>query len=170
MLGDCPFCHRVMLTMDQKALEYDKIYIDFSKKPQWLLDANPAGSVPVLKDNEDYIPDSGAIVEYLEKKFPNPPVPVDDEGLAVGDGIFGAFRNLFLNKESAEEDSLKAALESELQKLEDKLKSSPGPFLGGKAFSAADCALLPKLHHATIVLGHYKKWTIPDSMTKVGFK
>eukprot|EP00210_Caulerpa_lentillifera_P005243 g5010.t1 len=167
VLGDCPFCHRALLAMEQKSLEFDKIYVEFNNKPQWLFDVNPEGTVPVLKDNEKYIPDSGAIVEYLEDKFPTPAVPVDEDGLAAGNGIFGAFRNFFLNKDAAQEESLKAAFEAELKSLNERLKVVPGPFLGGSTFNSADCLLLPRLYHAKTALGHFKKWTFPESLDKV---
>lgn len=38
VLGDCPFCHRVLLTLEEKELEYEKDYIDFNNKPDWLLE------------------------------------------------------------------------------------------------------------------------------------
>lgn len=153
--------------MEQKSLEYDRLYVEFSNKPQWLLDVNPEGTVPVLKDDEQYIPDSGAIVEYLENKFPTPSVPVDEDGLTAGNGIFGAFRNFFLNKDDDEEESLKSAFEEELKKFNEKLKSLPGPFLGGATFNAADCLLLPRLYHAKTALGKFKKWTFPEDLVQV---
>ena len=44
-----PFCHRSLLTLEEKHVPYTKTFIDFANKPQWLLDVNPAGSVPVMK-------------------------------------------------------------------------------------------------------------------------
>lgn len=39
-----------------------------------------------------------------------------------------------------------------------------GPFINGKEVTAADLALGPKLYHLEIALGHYKKWSVPDSL------
>ncbi|RVW86113.1 Glutathione S-transferase DHAR3, chloroplastic [Vitis vinifera] len=39
-----------------------------------------------------------------------------------------------------------------------------GPFINGKDISAVDLSLGPKLYHLEIALGHYKKWTVPDSL------
>lgn len=44
-----PFCHRALLTLEEKRVGYTTTLIDFDNKPQWLLDVNPAGSVPVMK-------------------------------------------------------------------------------------------------------------------------
>lgn len=169
-LGDCPFCHRALLTMEQKRLAYDRIYVDLKNKPAWLLEANPAGTVPVLKVQEQYIPDSDVIVEYLEEKFPLPSVPADPEGLQSGSGIFGAFRARLLNTDTSQESTLEKALHEEIMKLEKRLASMPGPFLGGDGFNAADAALLPRLYHTISALSHFKSWSIPEDCPKVTSK
>jgi glutathione S-transferase len=71
-----PFCHRALLTLEEKAVPYVPVYVDFNAKPQWLLDANPAGTVPLLREQgtEPWILDSGVIVNFLEEKFPDPPL------------------------------------------------------------------------------------------------
>lgn len=153
--------------MEQKALEYERMYVDFSNKPQWLFDVNPSGTVPVLKDGEKYIPESGVIMEYLENKFPNPSVPADPESSEAISGIFSAFRNYFLNKDPSQEETLKETLHAELSKLENRLGSLPGPFLGGETFNAADAEVLPRLYHAKTALGYYKNWTFPEDCSKV---
>lgn len=42
-----------------------------------------------------------------------------------------------------------------------------GPFVNGKQISAADLSLGPKLYHLEISLGHYKNWSVPDSLPYV---
>lgn len=44
------------------------------------------------------------------------------------------------------------------------LFSLKGPFINGEKISAADLSLAPKLYHLEIALGHYKKWSIPDTL------
>jgi hypothetical protein len=39
-----------------------------------------------------------------------------------------------------------------------------GSFVNGKEVSAVDLSLAPKLHHLEIALGHYKNWSVPDSL------
>ena len=43
-----PFCHRALLTLEEKHVPYTSTLIDFNDNPQWLLDLNPSGSVPVM--------------------------------------------------------------------------------------------------------------------------
>lgn len=42
-----------------------------------------------------------------------------------------------------------------------------GPFINGQDISAADLSLGPKLYHLEIALGHYKNWSVPDSLPYV---
>jgi glutathione S-transferase len=42
-----------------------------------------------------------------------------------------------------------------------------GPFINGKEVSAVDLSLGPKLHHLEIALGHYKNWSVPESLPHV---
>jgi glutathione S-transferase len=42
-----------------------------------------------------------------------------------------------------------------------------GPFINGEKVSAADLALGPKLYHLEIALGHYKNWSVPESLPYV---
>ncbi|KAM1078488.1 hypothetical protein TB2_025177 [Malus domestica] len=34
-LGDCPFCQRVLLTLEEKHLPYDLKLVDLGNKPEW---------------------------------------------------------------------------------------------------------------------------------------
>ena len=71
-----PFCHRVLLSAEEKEVPYTKGYIDFAAKPDWLLEVNPSGTVPVAKDLEtgEWIVDSGVIADHLEAKYPQHPL------------------------------------------------------------------------------------------------
>ena len=51
--------------------------------------------------------------------------------------------------------------------LENRSCFLKGPFINGKELSGADLALGPKLYHMEIALGHYKKWSVPDSLPVV---
>lgn len=128
---------------------------------------NPAGSVPVLKDGEKWVPDSGVIVEYLEETYPSPSVPADAEGDEAMGGIFKAFKEFLFNKEDDKSKELESALLVELDKVESLLAARGGSFLGGESLNAADAALLPRLYHMTTALGEYKSWSLPDSLPKL---
>eukprot|EP01025_Chloroclados_australasicus_P065819 TRINITY_DN897_c2_g1_i1.p1 TRINITY_DN897_c2_g1~~TRINITY_DN897_c2_g1_i1.p1 ORF type:complete len:223 (-),score=28.27 TRINITY_DN897_c2_g1_i1:50-718(-) len=162
--GDCPFCHRVYLYAESKGVKYDLEYIDFANKPQWLLEVNPEGTVPIIKVGEQYIPDSGKICEYLEEKYPEPSMKATkSEGL--GNTFFGAFRGFLLAKDEEAKEK-EAALLEELKTLNDFLASN-GPFFGGDSLDATDCSLAPKMYHMKTTLSHFKNWEIPDQFPAI---
>lgn len=71
-------CQRVTLYLAEKGLEIPRVHIDIhslqQKTPEFLR-KNPAGKIPVLEtDDGAFIPESAAIVEYLEELFPQPPM------------------------------------------------------------------------------------------------
>lgn len=40
-----------------------------------------------------------------------------------------------------------------------------GPYIAGEKISAVDFSLAPKLFHLEVALGHFKNWTVPESLT-----
>ncbi|KAH7860100.1 hypothetical protein Vadar_009333 [Vaccinium darrowii] len=163
-LGDCPFTQRVLLTLEEKHLPYDMKLVDFAKKPEWFLKISPEGKVPVIKLDEKWIADSDVITQALEEKFPDPPLVVPPEKASVGSKIFSTFIGFLKSKDP--NDGTEEALLNELTAFNDYLKEN-GPFVNGKQISAADLSLGPKLYHLEISLGHYKNWSVPDSLPYV---
>jgi len=136
---------------------YTKTYVDFNNKPQWLLDVNPAGSVPVLKDLETgkWTVDSGVIVDMLEERFPEPSIGTVEGSPQVGNAIFGAFKD-FAKAESEDDSRAKeAALVASLEELDTYLQNN-GPYIGGDKPCSTDLSLMPKLYHMKIALDHFR--------------
>ncbi len=68
---ECPYCARVRNYMDEKGIEYEKVNVSYDREdPQRkeLLEKSGVGTVPVIKDGEKYVGDSGEIIAYLEEK------------------------------------------------------------------------------------------------------
>ncbi|KAL0817208.1 hypothetical protein Bca101_073652 [Brassica carinata] len=82
-LGDCPFCQRVLLTMEVKHVPYDMKMVDLSNKPEWFLKISAEGKVPVVKFDEKWVPDSDVITQTLEDKYPEPPLATPPEKASV---------------------------------------------------------------------------------------
>ncbi|KAH7533794.1 hypothetical protein FEM48_Zijuj04G0169600 [Ziziphus jujuba var. spinosa] len=247
-LGDCPFCQRVLLTLEEKHLPYDLKLVDLGNKPEWFLKINAEGKVPVVKLDEKWVPDSDVIAQSLEEKYPDPPLRTPPEKASVGSKIFSTFIGFLKSKDP--NDGTEQALLNELSSFNDYLKENvshlmecdlshlekvvefnsqkltlihflwpcpldvkkqieichfkpgrlgcfegstvyldakcyrghfkpcavravlytwmpSGPFVNGKEVSAVDLSLGPKLYHLEIALGHYKNWTIPDSLPHV---
>ena len=70
--------HRTRLVLAEKSVNIDYIDVQHGNLPEDLLDLNPYNSVPTLVDRELVLYDSRVIVEYLDERFPHPPLmPVD---------------------------------------------------------------------------------------------
>jgi glutathione S-transferase len=72
-----PFAWRVLLTLEVKGLSYESRLIQFSRgdhrSPEHLA-LNPRGKVPVLRDGDYVLSESLAIMAYLDRRQPEPPI------------------------------------------------------------------------------------------------
>ncbi len=72
-----PFSWRVLLTLEVKRQQYQSRLLEFSKqenKSREYLAINPRGKVPTLKDGNFSLYESLAIMAYLDRKYPDPPI------------------------------------------------------------------------------------------------
>jgi len=66
------------LVLAEKSIAIDLVNVDQAKLPEDLLDLNPYHSVPTLVDRDLVLYDSRVIIEYLDERFPHPPLmPID---------------------------------------------------------------------------------------------
>jgi RNA polymerase-associated protein len=76
--ADDPWSHRTRIVLAEKSIHYDTIDVQDGSLPEDLLDLNPYHSVPTLVDRDLVLYDSRVIIEYLDERFPHPPLmPVD---------------------------------------------------------------------------------------------
>ena len=168
VLADCPFSHRALLCIEEKKVPYTRTYVDLDNKPQWLLDVNPAGTVPVLKElaTGEYTVGSDVVSDLLEAKFPNPSVGTVDGSPQVAGSLLGAFKG-FLNAEGEEETKNK---EAELVKVLEELNTfltHTNPYIGGATPCQTDFLVMPRLYHMKIACMHFRGWEMPASLTAV---
>lgn len=75
-----PFCRKVRLTLAEKKLEVELIEERYWEQSPEFLRRNPAGKVPVLRLDGRFLTESQAICEYLDERYPSPPLmPKDPE-------------------------------------------------------------------------------------------
>jgi RNA polymerase-associated protein len=75
---DEPYSHRTRIVLAEKGVEIDVIDVVPGRYPEDLLDLNPYHSLPTLVDRDLVLYDSRVIMEYLDERFPHPPLmPVD---------------------------------------------------------------------------------------------
>lgn len=76
--SDCMHCHRVRLVLAAKGVVYDLVVVNPKSPPEDLLDLNPYNTVPTLVDRDLVLYDTSVICEYLDERYPHPPLmPVD---------------------------------------------------------------------------------------------
>ena len=74
----CIHSHRTRLVLAEKSINIDIVNVDGDDLPEDLLDLNPYHTVPTLVDRDLVLYDSRVIIEYLDERFPHPPLmPVD---------------------------------------------------------------------------------------------
>jgi len=72
------YSHRVRIVLAEKGINFEVIYVESANPPEDLLELNPYGMVPTLVDRDLVLYDSQVIMEYLDERFPHPPLmPVD---------------------------------------------------------------------------------------------
>ena len=70
--------HRVRVVLAEKGINIDIIDVADGSRPEDLLVLNPYNTVPTLVDRDLVLYDSRVIIEYLDERFPHPPLmPVD---------------------------------------------------------------------------------------------
>jgi RNA polymerase-associated protein len=74
----CFYSHRTRLVLAEKNISVEVVTVEGPDLPEDLLDLNPYHSVPTLVDRDLVLYDSRVIIEYLDERFPHPPLmPVD---------------------------------------------------------------------------------------------
>jgi glutathione S-transferase len=155
-----PFAWRVMLALEIKGLAYESKLLEFSKgdhKTPAYLQLNPRGKVPTLKDGDFVVYESIAMMAYLDRKYPDPPlfgktpeeagliwrVISECESYLVGEGN-KVVRPMFFGKGLERVDEIQQAAQAirqELQSINARLARSS--WLVGEKISAADITVFP---------------------------
>lgn len=68
------YSHRVRMVLAEKGVAVDVVDVDPSNKPEDLVELNPYNSLPTLFDRDLVLYQSTIIMEYLDERFPHPPL------------------------------------------------------------------------------------------------
>ncbi|HYX76455.1 MAG TPA: glutathione S-transferase family protein, partial [Gaiellaceae bacterium] len=150
----CPYCARTRIVLAEKGIEYETVVVDLDDRPAWIYEKNATGRVPVLEEDAFVLPESAVINEYLEERYPEPPLwPGDAAERALGRLLVFRFDQLSRPYYALrrEEDGARERLDAELAKLNAVLEAQP--YLSGRAFGLADIAYVPWLVRARDRMG-----------------
>src|SRR5574338_621518 len=69
-----PYSHRARIVLAEKGVTFDLYEIDVDSQVEALLEINPYNTVPTLVDRDLVLYESEIIMEYLDERFPHPPL------------------------------------------------------------------------------------------------
>ena len=144
-----PYCHMVRIVLAEKGINYEATDVDIDDTPEDLKDLNPYNEVPTLVDRDLVLYGHQVIMEYLDERFPHPPLmPVDPVSRARNRLMLKRIERdwyTLSNKIAKGED-----LESSRKELADSLLTvapifEQKKFFMSDDFTVMDCAIAPLL-------------------------
>jgi RNA polymerase-associated protein len=147
-----PWSHRTRIVLAEKGIAIDIVSVEPGRFPEDLLDLNPYHSVPTLVDRDLVLYDSRVIVEYLDERFPHPPLmPVDPVSRAQFRlALYRIERDWYTLAQQIEQEqdrkksaTLRANLRELIMQSADVFKVKP--FFLSDEFSLVDASIAPIL-------------------------
>ncbi|MGP1953005.1 MAG: stringent starvation protein SspA [Arsenophonus sp. ET-KM2-MAG3] len=144
------FSHQVRIVLAEKGVSVEIENVEADNLPQDLIDLNPYQTVPTLVDRELTLYDSRIVMEYLDERFPHPPLmPVYP--VARGSSRLMMYRidkdwySLIhkIKKKDSHTNTACKQLREELISISSIFKEIP--FFMSEEFSLVDCYLAPLL-------------------------
>ena len=141
------YSHQVRIVLAEKGVGVEISYTDPTNLPEDLIDLNPYGTVPTLVDRELVLYKSHIIMEYLDERFPHPPL------MPVYPVARGTSRLMMYRIERdwyALADKILAGDNAARQELKEGLLSlapifADTPYFMSEEFSLVDCYIAPLL-------------------------
>jgi len=138
--------------MAEKSISIDIVDVDGANLPEDLLDLNPYHSLPTLVDRDLVLYDSRVIIDYLDERFPHPPLmPVDPVTRAQFRlALFRIEKDWYSQAEQIENAADKRAATRARKVLAESILASAQVFSIKKyflsdEFSLVDCSIAPIL-------------------------
>jgi RNA polymerase-associated protein len=147
-----PWSHRTRLVLAEKGIAIELVNVDLHKLPEDLLDLNPYHSVPTLVDRDLVLYDSRVIIEYLDERFPHPPLmPIDPVTRAqFRVALYRVERDWYSLAHDIDQGALSKTSEHSRKVLGEAISASAEvfkakPFFLSDEFSLVDASIAPIL-------------------------
>ena len=148
----CIHSHRTRLVLAEKNINIEIANVDGPDLPEDLMDLNPYHTVPTLVDRDLVLYDSRVIIEYLDERFPHPPLmPVDPVTRAQFRlALFRIETDWYQLAEQFDADGERKLTTKSRKMLRESILASvelfgAKPFFLSDEFSLVDCSIAPIL-------------------------
>lgn len=155
---DDVYSHQVRIVLAEKGVNFEAIeVVENQQPPEDLIDLNPYNTVPTLVDRELVLFEAPIIMEYLDERFPHPPLmPVYPVARArsrlmmhrVEKDWYSLMRTILNGKDKEAEKSRKELTESLLTLAP---VFSETPYFLSEEFSLIDCCLAPLMWRLSVM-------------------
>ncbi|MCU7935171.1 MAG: glutathione S-transferase N-terminal domain-containing protein [Candidatus Thiodiazotropha sp. (ex Dulcina madagascariensis)] len=145
-----PYCHRVRLVLAEKNITYEVEDIDPLNVPEEVMELNPYGTLPTLVDRDLKLYESRIIMEYLDERFPHPPLlPVDPVSRSTSRLLMYRVDNDWYSQMDIILSGKKEASKARKELRESLISTAPvfnaKHFFMSDEFTLVDCAIAPLL-------------------------
>lgn len=146
-----PYSHRVRIVLAEKGVTFDIVTVDPNNPSEDFLELNPYNTLPTLMDRDLVLYESRVIMEYLDERFPHPPLlPVYPVARAksrlmmfrIDQDWYNLFKLIECGKK-VEADHARKELRESLTSLAPAFAEMP--FFLSEEFSLIDCYIAPLL-------------------------
>jgi RNA polymerase-associated protein len=149
--ADDMYSHQTRIVLAEKGVGVDIHLVDMANLPEDLLDLNPYGTVPTLIDRELALYEASIIIEYLDERFPHPPLmPVYPVSRGRSRLMMHRIENdwytlakVILNGPADKAEKARLELKESLLSVAPILNEAP--YFMSEEFSLVDCYLAPLL-------------------------
>ena len=149
--ADDLYSHQVRIVLAEKGVTVDVLQVDPNEMPEDLLEVNPYNSVPTLVDRELVLYESRIIMEYLDERFPHPPLmPVYPVARGTSrlmmhriEQDWYSLLNTILTGNAQDAEAARKQLREELLAVAPVFNEAP--YFMSEEFSLVDCYLAPLL-------------------------
>ena len=147
------YCHRVRMVLAEKGVTVDVVETETGNVPLELSELNPYNSLPTLVDRELVLYESKVMMEYLDERFPHPPLlPVYPVARAESRQYMYRIERDWCSRVDIIENPRNGTktVENARKTLRDGLLGvspifSEKPFFMSEEFTLVDCCLAPVL-------------------------
>jgi stringent starvation protein A len=147
-MESCIYSQRVKIVLAEKGVNFDVIYIDPAEPSEDFIEINPYGNLPTLVDRELMLNESKISMEYLDERFPHPPLlPVSPVAKAKARLMIHRIEQdwysivKIIEANGKEATKAREDLTNQLLSLMPIFKEMP--FFLSEEFSLVDCCIAP---------------------------